>query len=64
MKLYTKFVRVKKAEEWTIATLHTIRKAAVNQRIEICNRIRGTLSEFCIISAKGEGISIIISVKC
>lgn len=51
----TKFVRIKTEEEQTVALLHTLRKAAVSERVEISNRIRGILSEFGIITAKGKG---------
>lgn len=51
----TKFVRIKTEEEQTVALLHTLRKAAVSERVEISNRIRGILSEFGIITAKGRG---------
>lgn len=51
----TKFVRIKTEEEQTVALLHTLRKAAVSERVEISNRIRGILAEFGIITAKGKG---------
>ena len=53
--MFNKFVRIKTEEEQTIALLHTLRKAAVSERVEISNRIRGILAEFGIITAKGKG---------
>lgn len=51
----TKFVRIKTVEEQTVALLHTLRKAAVSQRVELSNRIRGILAEFGIVVARGRG---------
>ncbi len=51
----TKFVRIKTVEEQTVALLHTLRKAAVSQRVELSNRIRGILAEFGIVVARGKG---------
>lgn len=48
-------MRIKTEEEQTVALLHTLRKAAVSERVEISNRIRGILAEFGIITAKGKG---------
>ena len=48
----TKFVRIKTVEEQTVALLHTLRKAAVSQRVELSNRIRGILAEFGIVVAR------------
>lgn len=49
----TKFVRVKSVEEQTVALLHTLRKGEIKHRVQLCNRIRGVLAEFGIITDKG-----------
>lgn len=47
------FVPVKTADQQAVLTLHRIRKGLVEERTRLLNQLRGLLSEFGIIIAKG-----------